>query len=137
MFLHNRINREELKKKLMEEAFNRKTISFYRYFYLDDPQQLRDDLYKEWFALSCFGRIYVAREGINAQMSVPEFNYSKFLDTLSKYEIFHNIPIKHAVEDDGKSFYKLTIKVRPKLVADGLDDKSYDVTNVGTHLSGL
>ena len=137
MFLYNRINKEELKKRLQEETFQRKTISFYRYFYLDNPQEFRDNLFREWFPLSCFGRIYVAREGINAQMSVPEHEFDAFLQTLEKFEILKNIPIKYAIEDDGKSFYKLTIKVRPKLVADGLNEGSYDVTNVGTHLSGI
>ncbi|WP_241558234.1 oxygen-dependent tRNA uridine(34) hydroxylase TrhO [Mariniphaga sediminis] len=137
MQLHNKIDREVLKKELMEETFSRKTISFYRYHYLDDPQGFRDDIYRDWFALNCFGRIYVAREGINAQMSVPEHHFNKFLLTLEKYDILKNIPIKYAIEDSGKSFYKLTIKVRPKLVADGLDEGTYDVTNVGKHLSGL
>jgi UPF0176 protein len=137
MQLHNRINREELKKRLIEETFRRKTISFYRYFYLENPQEFRDNIYRDWFALNCFGRIYVAREGINAQMSVPEHHFEAFLKTLEKYEILKDIPIKYAIEDDGKSFYKLTIKVRPKLVADGLDDGTYDVTNVGKHLTGL
>jgi UPF0176 protein len=137
MQLHNRINREELKKRLMEETFQRKTISFYKYHYLENPQEFRDSIYRDWFALNCFGRIYVAREGINAQMSVPEHHFETFLKTLEKYEILKDIPIKYAIEDDGKSFYKLTIKVRPKLVADGLDESAYDVTNVGKHLSGL
>jgi len=137
MHLYNRINKEELKQHLAEETFRRKTISFYRYFILDDPQSFRDDLFRDWFPLDCFGRIYVAREGINAQMSVPEHHWEAFLETLNQYDIFHEIPIKYAIEDDGKSFYKLTIKVRPKLVADGLDDDAYDVTNVGRHLSGL
>lgn len=137
MFLYNRVNKEELKQRLAEESFQRKTISFYRYHILDDPQQFRDDLFRDWYPLECFGRIYVAREGINAQMSVPEHHFDTFLKTLENYEILNGIPIKYAIEDDGKSFYKLTIKVRPKLVADGLDDESYDVTNVGTHLSGI
>src|SRR5690554_1390500 len=137
MLLHNKINREELKKRLMEETFSRKTISFYKYHYLENPQEFRDNIYRDWFALDCFGRIYVAREGINAQMSVPEHHFEAFLKTLEKYEILKGIPIKYAIEDDGKSFYKLTIKVRPKLVADGLDESAYDVTNVGKHLSGL
>ena len=137
MFLHNRINKEELKKRLMEEPFKRKTISFYKYHYLENPQEFRDSIYRDWFALSCFGRIYVAREGINAQMSVPEHHFDDFLETLGKYEILKGIPIKYAIEDDGKSFYKLTIKVRPKLVADGLEDGTYDVTNVGKHLTGV
>ena len=137
MFLYNRVNKEELKKRLAEETFQRKTISFYRYHILDNPQEFRDELFRDWFPLDCFGRIYVAREGINAQMSVPEHHWDAFVETLKKHEILQDIPIKYAIEDDGKSFYKLTIKVRPKLVADGLDDDAYDVTNVGKHLSGV
>ncbi len=137
MFLHNKINREVLIKRLMEEPFSRKTISFYKYHYLDNPQEFRDSIYRDWFSLNCFGRIYVAREGINAQMSVPEHHFDEFLKSLENYEILKGLPIKYAIEDDGKSFYKLTIKVRPKLVADGLDDGAYDVTNVGKHLSAL
>lgn len=135
MRLYNIIDRKELKKRLMGEEFNRKTISFYRYFILDDPQSFRDGIYKDWNELNCFGRIYVAREGINAQMSVPEHHFEAFINTLKKYPIFFNeIPIKYAIEDDGKSFYKLTVKLRPKLVADGLNDDAFDVTNVGKHL---
>lgn len=137
MQLYNRVNREELKKHLMEEPFKRKTISFYRYFYLDDPQEFRDDLYSECSTLNCFGRIYIAREGINAQMSVPEHSFANFMKSLEQFEILKDIPIKYAVEDDGKSFYKLSIKVRPKLVADGLNEGSFDVRNVGKHLSAL
>lgn len=134
MRLYNIIDRKELKKRLMCEEFNRKTISFYRYFILDDPQSFRDGIYKDWNELNCFGRIYVAREGINAQMSVPEHHFEAFINTLKKYPIFNEIPIKYAIEDDGKSFYKLTVKLRPKLVADGLNDDVFDVTNVGKHL---
>ena len=137
MFLYNRINKEELKAKLQNEDFQRRTISFYKYHYLENPQEFRDSIFRDWFALDCFGRIYVAREGINAQMSVPEHHFNTFLKTLEKHDILNGIPIKYAIEDDGKSFYKLTIKVRPKLVADGLDDGTYDVTNVGMHLSGI
>jgi UPF0176 protein len=137
MALYNRIGREELKKQLMAETFTRKTISFYRYFYLDHPQQFRDEIYAAWSQLGCFGRIYVAREGINAQMSVPEHRWDEFEQGLTNWPIFDRIPIKFAVEDDGKSFYKLTIKVRPKLVADGLSDDEYDVTNVGRHLDAF
>ncbi len=137
MRLYNTINSEDLKVRLIAETIVRKTISFYRYFILENPQEFRDQLYSEWEAINCFGRIYVAREGINAQMSVPEENFDAFMKTLAKFPIFDQIPIKYAIEDNGKSFYKLAIKVRPKLVADGLDDDSFDVTNVGNHLSAV
>lgn len=133
--LHNRIDRRLAKQRLMEEPFRRITLSFYRYVILASSNEVRDQLFKQWSALNCFGRIYIAREGINAQMSVPEQHYEQFLAELYAWPEFHNVPIKIAVEDDGKSFFKLTIKVREKIVADGLDDGSFDVTNVGTHLS--
>lgn len=135
MVLHNRIDKRVLKDKLMEEPFSRITFSFYRYVRISDPQAFRNQLYEIWSALQCFGRIYVANEGINAQMSVPEHNYNAFLDTLQAIPALADMPIKIAVEDDGKSFYKLIIKVRQKIVNDGLDDYAYDVTNVGHHMT--
>jgi len=135
MRLYNIVDSKVLKESLLSEPFVRKTISFYRYFIIDNPPDFRDQIYQDWADLNCFGRIYIAREGINAQMSVPESNYEAFLETLTKYPIFDQIPVKFAIEDNGKSFYKLTIKVKPKLVADGLDDNAFDVTNVGKHLT--
>jgi UPF0176 protein len=135
MLLYNRINRDELIKMLEAETFKRVTVSFYRYVILDDPQLFRDHLYQAWNKLNCFGRIYVAREGINAQMSYPVHYEREFLDSLQAFDALRNMELKYAVEDNGRSFYKLTIKLRKKIVADGLDNNFYDVTNVGKHLS--
>ncbi len=132
--LINRLSPEELKRKLDNETFKRKTISFYRYIIIDNPQELRDQLFAEWKELDCLGRIYVAREGINAQMNVPEHNWDKFVEGIQNDKYLRDIPFKTAVEDDGKSFLKLQIKVRNKIVADGLNDNEFDVTNVGKHL---
>ncbi|TAL63144.1 MAG: rhodanese-related sulfurtransferase [Bacteroidetes bacterium] len=128
-------SRKELLKRLQEETFKRITLSFYRYVIIDEPQNLRDELFKKWSELNIFGRIYLAYEGINAQMSVPEVNLEKFREQLYSDKRFKEVPFKIAVEDNGKSFYKLTIKTRNKIVADGLKDDAFDVTNVGTHLS--
>jgi UPF0176 protein len=137
MFLHNRINKKELKERLKKDNTVRKTISFYRYVILENAPDLRDKLYKDLSAMNALGRIYLAYEGINAQMSVPEVNYTNFLAYLDSYEEFKHMPIKAGVEDDGKSFYKLAIKVRKKIVADGLQDGTFDVTNVGKHLDAV
>jgi UPF0176 protein len=48
-----------------------------------------------------------------------------------------DVLVKYAVEDNGKSFYKLTIKVRQKIVADGLEEGSYDLSKTGTHLTPI
>ncbi len=133
--LANKYGKEELQKRLDAETFKRRTVSLYRYVIIEDPQAFRDKLYEQWDALGCLGRIYVAREGINAQMNVPEPKWEAFIENLNTHKELQNIPLKIAVEDDGRSFLKLTIKVRNKIVADGLDDGSFDVTNVGTHLT--
>ena len=135
--LENRVNKELLKQRLNNEIFSRKTLSFYRYVNIDNPVEFRNNLFRDWAELNCFGRIYVAREGINAQMSVPEHNLEAFLQQLDSIPGLYGMPIKYALVDDGKSFYKLTIKVRPKIVADGLDHGTYDLSKVGKHLSAL
>ncbi len=135
MLLQNRVNKKELKKRIQEENLKRITVSFYRYVIIENANELRDQLFAQWQSLNILGRIYVAREGINAQMCVPEENWDLFIEQLYSDVRFKDVPLKIAVEDNGKSFYKLTIKVRPKIVADGLDDNAFDVTNVGNHLT--
>lgn len=134
-FLYNRYSREELQQRLDAEDFTRRTVSFYRYVIIEDVEGMRDRLYAMWDDLNCLGRIYIAREGINAQMNVPEHNWDQFVKELYAFEEFKDVPFKIAVEDDGKSFLKLMVKVRKQIVADGLPDTEYDVTNVGRHLT--
>lgn len=116
----------------------RVTVSFYRYVQIADPSAFRLRLLKEWERLECRGRIYVAHEGINAQMDVLKERWSDFdLWTQSQPEL-QGVPYKIAVEEsDAPSFYKLTVKVRDKIVADGLDDSSFDVTNTGAYLTAV
>lgn len=133
--MFNKLSKSQCEDLLLKEEFNRVTISFYKYVFLDELERLRDLLYKEWNKLQILGRTYIASEGINAQISIPEHNTEKFLTLLYKYKAFDQIPVKTAIEDDGKSFFKLTIKIRDQIVADGLINNEYDVTNVGNHLS--
>lgn len=133
--LHNKLDRQQLTDKLNAETFKRITLSFYRYVILEETQTVRDRLFADFDAMGVLGRIYVAREGINAQLSVPEHNFSKLREYLDADPFFAQVPFKIAVEDDGKSFIKLVVKVRPQIVADGLPDGTFDVTNVGRHLT--
>ena len=132
--IFNKLSKSQAIEKLNKESFNRKTASFYRYVILDTPLALRDKLYLQWKELGVLGRIYLAHEGINAQLSVPENNWKKFVSNINSYSQFKEMPFKIAVEDDGKSFFKLTIKMRNQIVADGLKLGEYDVSNVGMHL---
>lgn len=137
MQLHNKINRDVLKEQLAKSHEARVTISFYKYWHIADPQTFRDELYTEWLKYKVFGRTYVAKEGINAQISVPAIEFEAFKNSLYSIEWLDGLRLNLAVEDDGKSFYKLKIKVRDKIVADGLNDDSFDVTDKGKHLTAV
>lgn len=133
--LHNRVSQAELKKRLYEETEKRSTISFYQYFPIGDPQQFRDELYKALNQLKVFGRIYVAHEGINAQISVPESNFESLKNYLYSIGPLNGIRLNIAVDDDGKSFWVLKIKVREKIVADGINDPSFSMENKGRYVN--
>lgn len=127
---------EEKKKAVIAEGILRTTLSFYRYVHIENPQAFRDELFTRFSSLGCLGRIYVAKEGINAQMNVPKKSWDQFDAFIKSKKELNGVPYKFAVEEgSAPSFYKLMIKVKEKIVADGLDDKSFDVTNTGAYLS--
>lgn len=132
--LRNLLHPQVLRERLEREGTARTTLSFYRYVRLTANEEMRDSLYQEWDELDVLGRIYLSQEGINAQVSLPSANLHRFRAALDSREAFRDVPWKIAVEDDGKSFLKLIIKVKKKIVADGLADDAFDVTNVGQHL---
>lgn len=134
MTLHNRISNEVLKKRLMEEIEPRVTISFYRYFPIQNPQEFRDFLYRNLFNLRVFGRIYVAPEGVNAQASIPESNFEAFRCFIESVDAMKGIRLNIAVDDDGKSFWVLRIKVREKIVADGIEDPAFNMDKKGKYV---
>lgn len=135
MALYNRISGKELKERLKSEAQKRTTISFYKYHQIADPVTFRNDLYRTLENLDVMGRIYVANEGINAQISVPTENLNAFREQLFRIDFLNEVRLNLAVEDSGKSFFKLKILVRKKIVADGLNDSTFDVTQCGTHVN--
>jgi UPF0176 protein len=151
--LHNRISQAELRKLLYEETEHRTTISFYQYFPVNDPKQFRDELYTALNELKVFGRIYVAQEGINAQISVPESNLEALKKYLNSIEPLNGLRLNIAVDDDtspddlrgkvdtdkpvsrGKSFWVLKIKVREKIVADGITDPDFSMEKKGKYVN--
>jgi UPF0176 protein len=129
---------------LFAEKEPRITISFYRYFFIENPVEFRDDLYKKLHALKVFGRIYVAHEGINAQLSFPESNANDFEQVIEKTPGLESLRINIAVQHEatknmrpagGKSFWVLKIKVRDKIVADGIVDEEFDMKKKGSYVT--
>ena len=135
MQLYNKLSAQERAAMLEEAGTERLTLSFYQYAHIGNPQLFRDHLFLAWDKLEVLGRIYVAKEGINAQLSVPAPRFEAFKDHLDSIDFLEGIRLNIAVEQDLKSFLKLTIKVRDKIVADGLEDDSFDVTQKGKHVN--
>ena len=135
--LHNRVSQAELKALLHQETIPRTTISFYQYFSIQDTQLFRDELYTALVELQVFGRIYIATEGINAQISVLDINMTAFRDRLNTIPALNNIRLNIAVDDDGKSFWVLKVKVRAKIVADGITDPSFSMDKKGKYVDAV
>ena len=132
-YLYNKKSKKDLEKDLEKEDFSRITLSFYKYIPLSDLEQFRDTLYSDLINLSVLGRIYIASEGINAQISIPEYQYDKIIDYIYSYNDLKDIQIKKAVEE-GTSFYKLIIKIKNEIVSYGVDKSDYNMNEVGKHL---
>lgn len=133
--LHNRIDKRVLKQKMQADPIPRVTLSFYKYHAIADPQAFRDDLWRTWSELDVLGRIYVAHEGINGQISVPQAHIEEFRQRIYAIPFLNGIRLNMAVDTQAKSFFKLKILVRKKIVADGLNDATFDVTNSGQHVN--
>jgi len=133
--LHNKIDSRILKEKLAASDVSRTTLSFYKYAKIGNPSIFRDHIYTLLNEIDTFGRIYVAHEGINGQISVPTTSLKELRDRMNQITFLDGCRLNIAVEDDGKSFYKLIIKIKEKIVADGIEDENFDVTDNAKHIS--
>ena len=134
MQLYNKLSAKERAELIDKAGEDRLTLSFYKYAKIGNPEIFRNHLFLAWDQLEVLGRIYVAHEGINAQLSVPAKKFNEFKAFIDDINFLENVRLNIAVEQDAKSFLKLKVKVRPKIVADGLNDTSFDVTNKGVHV---
>ena len=137
MQLWNIYSKEELKKRLEEKKETYLTISFYKYSKILNPSIFRDHLYQLLSACNVVGRIYVATEGINAQIALPNSELDNLIEALNSIDFLENVRLNIAVDESEAThaFLKLKIKVRDKILADGLVDETFDVTNIGKHLN--
>ncbi len=135
MQLYNTLSAKEREQLIEDAGKERLTISFYKYAHIGNPHIFRNHLFIQWNELDVLGRIYVAKEGINAQLSVPGENFEAFKEHLDSISFLKGVRLNIAIEQDNKSFLKLKVKVRHKIVADGLHDDTFDVTDKGVHVN--
>ena len=65
----------------------------------------------------------------------PEEHLKTFTDHLKSISFLSQVRLNIALKHETKSFLKLKIKVRDKIVADGLNDETFDVTKKGIHVN--
>ncbi len=135
--LYNKVDKNVLKQRLLESDEERRTLSFYKYYHIANPRFFRNHLYVLLDQVGVLGRIYVASEGVNGQVSIPINKEYDFIEAFNKIDFLKGVRLNYAIDDDGKSFFKLAIKVKNKIVADGLPDDAFDVTNKGVHVNAI
>lgn len=133
--LHNRVSRKELKEKMLRDTTPRVTVSFYNYIPINEPDVFRNDLYLKLKSFGALGRIYIATEGINAQMNVPKDQFDNFKSYLYSIPGFEGLRLNIAVEEKASSFFVLDVKVRNKIVADGIDDPDFSMERKGKYVN--
>ena len=98
MQLYNTLSANERKILIDQAGEQRLTLSFYAYSKIENPTQFRNELFLAWQPLNVLGRIYVATEGINAQLSLPASRFYDFKNTIEQYVFMQNIRLNVAVE---------------------------------------
>lgn len=108
-------------------------ISFYKFVRVEQPELAVSLLTKVWSRIGVKGRVYVAREGVNAQLAVPHPMLADFQDIMSGVWTERDQPliprellgvflnVDRVVHHKEQPFEKLNVRVRDKVLADGLD----------------
>ncbi len=135
MTLHNKKSSLESKNSLEKSKLPRIVLSFYRYTEIKNVELFRDFLFINLNKLDVFGRVYVSKEGINAQISVLKKKYGELSFFLRNISFLKKTKLNLAIEHNYKSFFKLTIKVKNKIVADGIKIEDFKSNNSGKHVN--
>ena len=100
--LFNKISRNELKKSLSNEPFQRITASFYKYFQVSSPKKFRDNLYVRFNQLKIFG--------VHTIVDGEQFTYhNEREDRYTKYFSVHMLnkePDQDLVNKITKTFFQ-------------------------------
>ena len=104
MELYNKLSAKQRATLIEEAGSKRLTLSFYKYHLIKNCQLFRDHLYLAWSALDVLGRIYIAKEGINAQLSVPSENFKKFKQSIDEVSFLEEVRLNIAIEHDDFAF---------------------------------
>ncbi|QFQ32535.1 rhodanese-related sulfurtransferase [Buchnera aphidicola (Aphis fabae)] len=135
--LHNCISKKELKNHILLNRKPRLILSFYKYFYIKEPKNFRDEIYKNFFEYNILGRVYISHEGINAQISIPVNMYSVFKKFLYQFNpVLNGLRINKTFNiNNTNAFWILSVKLKKYIVNDGIKDPLFKFKNVGKYIN--
>ena len=105
-------------------------LSFYLFKPIEYPEEIENELRELWKPFKAVGRIYIATEGINAQMAVPSNVLSNFEKACQSYKLLSDVMLNtdHEITrqqyDENPPFKALHIRIRDQIVADGWKNTS-------------
>ena len=110
-------------------------VSFYKFHRILNTVEFAEKLEKLWKPFFAVGRVYVASEGVNAQMAIPTnviINFEKATQTLPIFESLR-LNTDHLVSAEEftatRPFKALHVRVREQIVTDGFADISSAITS--------
>jgi UPF0176 protein len=106
-----------------------KIILYYKYVHIADPKKLANEQTLLCKKLGLKGRILIAQEGINGTVEGPAEAIDQYCQEFQNLDLFKDVKIKIS-ESDGKSFPKLSVKVRNEIVSSHLGPKDLDPTRI-------
>ncbi|KAI9906653.1 hypothetical protein PsorP6_004654 [Peronosclerospora sorghi] len=112
----------------------------YSYTPLDKLElpQLCLDMRMKWEKLGIKGRVYIAEEGINGQLVVPELVVSAFERSfphlLHHTKLFHGQSIETNRSKSTEPFHKLDIRIRHRILNDGFQRGQLNLQHSGHSL---
>ena len=102
MQLYNNLSAKERAELIIKAGKERLTISFYKYAKIGNTEIFRNHMFLAWDQQEVLGRIYVAKEGVNAQLSVPAENFDVFKNHLDTISFLESVRLNIAIEHDNE-----------------------------------
>ncbi|KAL4096339.1 hypothetical protein PRIC1_009699 [Phytophthora ramorum] len=147
-FWHRRLSSTRNDDGISHPALRRQYISLYNYTPLDKQKlpKLRRDMREQWGDLGVVGRIYIAEEGVNGQLVVPELAVTAFERSfphlLSNARLFYGQLIEDQSQDNvtggrlkpAEPFHKLDIRIRDQILHDGFEGGPLNLQESGNSL---
>lgn len=127
------IVRDKSNAVLADPNANLHMISFYKFLQVQDPERLSSVLSKVWSWMGVLGRVYIAKEGINAQLAVPAVTIDDFRDAMNGEWFERGQPVipdeivglflnfDRIVPRNEQPFEKLSVRPRHQVLADGFN----------------